>query len=224
MRRAERLFRMVQELRARDVTRACDLARTLEISLSTVYRDIAHLQGSGLPIEGEAGVGYLLRPGFDLPGLTFTHDQLDALALGLAFAQRTGDADLARAASEVRATLQAALPDPKARRLADAPLFSLHPRRQDAGPLALLRRAIRLRQVVAFDYATPGQASGPRRLRPLAIWDMPGGFMVSGWCEMRADFRTFRADRITQLAATGAQFTPDAQTDLAAFLSRESCG
>ena len=83
MRRAERLFRLIQELRSRNIARAQDLAETLEVSLSTIYRDIAHLQASGLPIDGEAGVGYLLRDGFDLPNITLTHDQLDALALGL---------------------------------------------------------------------------------------------------------------------------------------------
>ena len=85
MRRAERLFRLVNEMRSRDVCTAQDLAQALEVSLSTIYRDVAHLRGSGLPIEGEAGVGYIQRPGFDLPAMTFTHDQIDALAVGLAF-------------------------------------------------------------------------------------------------------------------------------------------
>ena len=86
MRRAERLYRLVDELRTRRVTRAAELAAVLEVSPRTVYRDIAHLQASGLPIAGEAGVGYLLSPGFDLPPVTFTHDQLEALAVGLAMA------------------------------------------------------------------------------------------------------------------------------------------
>ena len=91
MRRAERLFRIVSELRARGVCRAEDLARHFEISVRTVYCDIAHLQGSGLPIEGEAGIGYLLRPGFDLPAMTFTFEQLDALAISLSFVEAAGD-------------------------------------------------------------------------------------------------------------------------------------
>ena len=109
MRRAERLFRLVNEMRSLGTCRAGDLARRLEVSQRTVYRDIAHLQASGLPIDGEAGVGYVLRPGFDLPSVTFTHDQLDALAVGLALAQSMDDPSLAAAAREVRAKLQAGL-------------------------------------------------------------------------------------------------------------------
>ncbi len=108
MRRAERLFRIINEMRTRDVIRGAELAERFEVSLSTIYRDIAHLQASGLPIEGEAGIGYLLRPGFDLPNMTFTHDQVDALAIGLSFVERTGDPALASAAHEVRAMIQAA--------------------------------------------------------------------------------------------------------------------
>ncbi|MEM9505738.1 MAG: HTH domain-containing protein, partial [Cyanobacteria bacterium P01_E01_bin.43] len=91
MRRAERLFRLVALMRANGLSRAEDLADTLEVSVRTIYRDVAHLQGSGLPIEGEAGVGYLLRPGFDLPSMTFTHEQMDALALGLKFVIEAAD-------------------------------------------------------------------------------------------------------------------------------------
>ena len=125
MRRAERLYRLVDELRSRRVTRAGELAAALEVSPRTVYRDIAHLQASGLPIEGEAGVGYLLSPGFDLPPVTFTHDQMDALAVGLAMAASLDDPDLAYAAREARAKLQSALPRPDTRRLLDAPFFAL---------------------------------------------------------------------------------------------------
>ncbi|MFN7598809.1 MAG: helix-turn-helix transcriptional regulator, partial [Cereibacter sp.] len=95
MRRAERLFRLVNEMRTRSVSRAEDLAAQFEVSVRTIYRDIAHLQGSGLPIEGEAGVGYLLRPGFDLPPVTFTHEQIDALAVALSFAESLDDPVLA---------------------------------------------------------------------------------------------------------------------------------
>ena len=152
MRRAERLFRLVNEMRARGVNRASDLAEHFEVSVSTIYRDIAHLQASGLPIEGEAGVGYLLRPGFDLPNVTFTHDQVDALAVGLSFVESTGDPVLATAAREARAKIQAGMPRPEDRRLADAPYFSLQGRNRAPPDVALLRRAIRRRQIVQFDY------------------------------------------------------------------------
>lgn len=223
MRRAERLFRMVNELRSSGVTRASDLAARFEISLSTVYRDIAHLQASGLPIDGEAGVGYVLRPGFDLPNVTFTHDQLDALAVGLAFVERTGDPTLAAAAREVRAKIQAGLPAPEERRLLDAPYYSLH--RRDDGPdaLSVVRKAIRARRVLGLAYRTNDAPAQERQINPLVVWDLPVGWMVAGWCTLRGDFRTFRNDRITALWETGAQFEDHPEQGLAAYMAMEEC-
>lgn len=223
MRRAERLFRLVNEMRTRGVSRAEDLAAAFEVSVSTIYRDIAHLQGSGLPIEGEAGVGYLLRPGFDLPNTAFTHDQIDALALGLAFVERTGDAALASAAREARAKLQAGMPDPAQRRLADAPYFSLQRRSGTDRDAALLRAAIRERRVVRLTYADGTGARSERRVHPLVVWTLPEGWMVSGWCTLRADFRTFRCDRILRLVPTDARFEAEGPRGLAAFMARERC-
>lgn len=223
MRRAERLFRLVNEMRSRGLSRADDLAATLEVSARTIYRDIAHLQGSGLPIDGAAGVGYMLRPGFNLPNSTFTHEQLDALAVGLSFAASLDDPTLAAAAREVRAKIQASLPDPETRRLADAPFLAL--RRTTGGPAhaATLRHAIRKRRVVRLTYADgAGQITG-RSLRPLAIWDMAEGWMVSGWCELRQDFRTFRLDRIERLALTDSVFDDEDGKNLSAFLAKEAC-
>ena len=194
MRRAERLFRLVNEMRTRGVSRAGDLAEHFEVSVSTIYRDIAHLQASGLPIEGEAGVGYLLRPGFDLPAVTFTHDQVDALAVGLSFVESAGDTVLATAAREARAKLQAGMPRPEDRRLADAPYFSLQGRNRATPDVALLRRAIRERQLAQFDYRDGDGNRTGRRVRPLVIWNLTDGWMFSAWCELRQDFRTFRFD------------------------------
>lgn len=223
MRRAERLFRLVNEMRARGVSRACDLAERLEVSVSTIYRDIAHLQASGLPIDGEAGVGYLLRPGFDLPNVTFTNDQVDALALGLSFVERTGDPALAEAAREARAKIQAGMPRPEERMLADAPYFSLAGRTGAMPNLALLRRAIRRRQIAQFDYQDgQGKRTG-RRVRPLVIWNLPDGWMFSAWCELRQDFRTFRLDRMENLALTGERFVEDEAKGLRTFMALERC-
>ena len=223
MRRAERLYRLVDELRSRRVTRAEELAATLEVSPRTVYRDIAHLQASGLPIAGEAGVGYLLSPGFDLPPVTFTHDQLEALAVGLAMAASLDDPDLALAAREARAKLQTALPRPETRQLLDSPFFSL--RRTTGAPshAALVRRAIRQRRVLLLDYADGTGRSSRRRLWPLAIWAMQEGWMFSGWCELREDFRTWRFDRVQSLTSTTDSFPDDPTRSLSAFLARETC-
>ena len=222
MRRAERLFRLVNEMRSRGVTRAYELAEHFEVSVSTIYRDIAHLQASGLPIEGEAGVGYLLRPGFDLPNVTFTHDQVDALAVGLSFVESAGDPVLATAAREARAKIQAGMPQPEERKLADAPYFSLQGR--NATPnLALLRQAIRQRQIAQFDYRDGYSNQTERRVRPLVIWNLTDGWMLSAWCELRQDFRTFRFDRMTNLAVTGERFDEDEATGLRAFMETERC-
>jgi predicted DNA-binding transcriptional regulator YafY len=223
MRRAERLFRLVNEMRARGHCRADDLARALEVSRRTVYRDIAHLQGSGLPIEGEAGVGYVLRPGFSLPSLTFTHEQLDALAVALSFAERVDDPALAQAAREVRAKLQASLPEPELRRLVDAPYFSLSRKTGAADHAARLRVAIRLRRMVWLAYVDAAGAASERRLRPLAVWTFEAGWMVSGWCDLRGDFRTFRLDRIARLEVLEERFAPDEAKGLRAFLAAEVC-
>ncbi len=223
MRRAERLFRLVNEMRTRDVSRACDLAERLEVSVSTIYRDIAHLQASGLPIDGEAGVGYLLRSGFDLPNVTFTSDQVDALALGLSFVERTGDPALAEAAREARAKIQAGMPRPEERRLADAPYFSLAGRTGAMPILALLRRAIRQRRIAQFDYQDGQGVQTGRRVHPLVIWNLPDGWMLSAWCELRQDFRTFRLDRMQDLALTGETFVEDEAKGLRTFMELERC-
>jgi len=221
MRRAERLFRLVNELRTRSVTRAEDLAKHFEVSIRTIYRDLAHLQASGLPIEGEAGVGYLLRPGFDLPSVTFTHEQVDALAIGLSFVESLDDPTLADAAREVRAKIQANMPRPETRKLADAPYFSFP--RTTGGPAhaTTIRTAIREQTVLELLYDDGQGQHSHRRVRPIAIWTLPAGWMFSAWCELRRDFRTFRLDRIAWLSATRECFEVDGSTSLQAFLKAE---
>ena len=223
MRRAERLFRLVNEMRARGHSRAHDLAEHLEVSVSTIYRDVAHLQASGLPIEGEAGVGYILRPGFDLPNVTFTFDQIDALAMGLSFVERTGDPALAAAAAEARAKIQASLPQPEERQLSDAPFFNLQAKSGPASHAALLREAIRKRQVVQFSYQNADGEKSIRQVHPLVVWTLDEGWMFSAWCQLRQDFRTFRHDRISNMTLTGEVFENDETTGLQAFMALEEC-
>lgn len=219
MRRAERLFRLVNELRARGVCRAEDLAAYFEISVRTVYRDIAHLQASGLPIEGEAGVGYLLRPGFNLPPLTFTFEQLDALAIGLSFVEVAGDTSLSLAAREVRAKVQAALPEPDQRKLENAPLFASRRKGRATPILKIVRNAIREAKVVRLQYSDANGKVSDRRVRPLAIWSFAEGWLFSGWCELRDDFRAFRLDRIVAIADTGDRFADNPRQNLPAYLA-----
>jgi predicted DNA-binding transcriptional regulator YafY len=219
MRRAERLFRLVSELRSRSVSRAEDLAAYFEISVRTVYRDIAHLQASGLPIDGEAGVGYILRPGFDLPAMTFTFEQLDALAIGLSFVEVAGDASLSQAAQEVRAKLQAALPEPEKRKLENAPLFASRRQGHATPMLKAVRRAIREAEVLRLQYGDGDGKETERRVRPLAIWAFTDGWLFVGWCELRKDFRAFRLDRIVTVEATGEHFVEEPGKGLSTYLS-----
>ena len=219
MRRAERLFRLVNELRARNVSRAEDLAAYFEISTRTIYRDIAHLQASGLPIEGQAGVGYLLRPGFDLPAFTFTFEQLDALAIGLAFVEAAGDTSLSQAAQEVRAKLQASLPEPDKRKLENAPLFASRLAGRAAPIMKIIRRAIRERTVLSLQYGDVAATVTTRRVRPIAIWAFTDGWLFAAWCELRCDFRAFRLDRISAIEETGEHFADTPGQNLQAYLA-----
>lgn len=219
MRRAERLFRLVNKLRSRSVSRAEDLAAYFEISVRTVYRDIAHLQASGLPIDGEAGVGYILRPGFDLPAMTFTFDQLDALVMGLAFVEVAGDSSLSQAAKEVRAKLQASLPKPDQRKLENAPLFASRRDGRAAPITKIVRRAIRESKVLKLEYKDESGSLSNRRVRPLAIWAFTDGWLFAGWCELRNDFRAFRLDRIAAIKETGDGFVDNPSQNLQAYFA-----
>jgi predicted DNA-binding transcriptional regulator YafY len=185
----------------------------------TVYRDIVHLQASGLPIEGEAGVGYILRPGFDLPAMTFTFEQLDALAIGLSFVEAAGDTSLSQGAREVRAKLQASLPEPEKRKLENAPMFASRRQGRADTKLKIVRLAIRETKVLRLIYADAEAVQSDRRVRPLAIWAFTEGWLFVGWCELRKDFRGFRLDRISMIEETGERFTDDPDKNLAYYLS-----
>ena len=169
-------------------------------------------------------MGYILRPGFDLPAMTFTFEQLDALAMGLSFVEAAGDLALSRAATEVRAKLQAALPDPEERRLENAPFFASR-RDGRAAPIAkLVRRAIRETQVLHLRYKDRDDALSSRRVRPLAIWAFSDGWLFAGWCELRNDFRAFRLDRIATVEETGDRFSNEPDRNLQAYLAAKFPG
>ncbi len=222
MRRADRLFRLIGLMRAQDLTRAEDLATALEVSVRTIYRDIAHLQGSGLPIEGAAGIGYLLRPGFDLPAMTFTHEQLDALALGLKFVEEAGDRGMVMAAKEVRAKLENVLPEGSKSILSKAPFFAARRGFRAPAFAALLRRAIRERLTLNITYRQPEAAATSRHVRPLSLTVFSEGWMMAAWCELREDFRYFRLDRIIEVSPSGRTFPIDPAKSLTAFRQQKA--
>ena len=209
MRRAERLIRIVQALReaAPGAVTAHELGHKFEVSERTIYRDIAHLIGSGAPIDGEAGVGYVLRPGFDLPPLTFSYEQLDALALGARLVKATGDKDLAAAAAEALAKIEHALPDTHRQRLRSTPLFASFldetVRPEAFGPV---RNAIANKRKLRVVYKSLSDELSKRVIRPLALTCFGRVWLLSAWCELRQDFRHFRTDRIEKLTVLAESF------------------
>lgn len=206
MPRSSRLFEIIQILRtAEGPVTAADLSDELEVSVRTIYRDIAALQGMRTPIEGEAGMGYLMRKGYDLPPLNFDTDEVEALRVALAMLARTGDSALQRAAQRVCGKIDA-LHGP-----ADwleivpwgAPSDDSAP---DCVSKALLRSAIREECKLELLYRDEHNTETRRVVRPLVLIYHLNCVMLAAWCETRATFRHFRADRIWECALTGADF------------------
>lgn len=174
------------------------MAEELEISLRTLYRDIADLITDGVPIRGEAGVGYILGEGYDLPPLMFSADELEAVMLGLRWVMRRGDNDLRRAAQDSVAKIGAILPKDLKPSLFDAGLLAppAYSSFSDAVDVAALRRAIREQRKVAVKYADENGAITERKIWPIAISYFDAQRIIIGWCELRQDFRHFRTDRM----------------------------
>ena len=213
MRRADRLFRIVQMLRSGRLKTAAALAERLQVSERTIYRDIRDLQLNGQPIEGEAGVGYTLRREFDLPPLMFTPEEITALVLGARLVQAWGGAESVAAANTALARIEAVLPPELAARLDAIALYApgykmsnAHRRLLDRLHAACLGKTVlRFRYTRLADEATQAET---RKVRPLALTFWSGVWTLAAWCETRNDFRTFRIDRIEQLDETGIVFKP----------------
>jgi predicted DNA-binding transcriptional regulator YafY len=201
VRRADRLFQIIQFIRGRRVTTAAELARALEVSERTVYRDVRDLILSGVPIEGEAGVGYMLRRGFDLPPLMFTRDEVEALVLGTRVVSSWADSGLGRAAEAALSRIAAALPDDLQSRLLESRLFApgFHVRADVMERLGILREATSSRRKVWLAYADAENQRSERNVRPLGLSFFGATWMLTAWCELRDDFRNFRLDRVQQL-------------------------
>jgi predicted DNA-binding transcriptional regulator YafY len=208
MRRADRLFRIILLLaRGRAVT-ASRLAETLEVSERTVYRDMADLIASGVPIDGAAGVGYLMRRGFHLPPLMFDAEELAALALGSRMVQGWGDRALGQAAARALLKIESVVPPALHDRLNSATLVvpNFHVPTAMVAPLGLLRQAIEALCKVGMDYRRADGETSQRVVHPLGLFFWGGTWTLAAWCEMREDFRTFRLDRIAGLRMLDERF------------------
>ncbi len=211
MRRADRLFRLIQFLRTRrHAATASDIAATLEVSVRTVYRDVADLMASGVPIDGEPGVGYLMRSGYDLPPLMFDVEEIEALVLGAKIVSQWSDPELAAAAGRALDKITAALPDRLRGELLNTALFAPPSRMRLAfsADLGALRRAVRKRNKVYFCYVNEQGKQSDRTVWPLGLAFYGPVWILMSWCELRDDFRTFRIDRMTD-----AQILADSYAD-----------
>jgi predicted DNA-binding transcriptional regulator YafY len=219
MRRADRLFRLVQVLRARRFATARTLAEALEVSERTVYRDVRDLSLSGVPIEGEAGVGYALRRDFDLPPLMFDYEEIEALTAGARMVQAWSSPKLAKAAQAALDKIAAALPADKRIAMDRTRLYapSFHVDRELGKVLDTMREAIVEGRRLAFDYKDESRQPSQRTVRPLGLYFWGQRWTLAAWCEMREDFRNFRLDRVAG-AAIGARFPDEPGKRLDDFL------
>lgn len=222
MRRADRLFQIVQLIRGRRLTTASFLAQRLEVSERTVYRDVADLQHQGVPIEGEAGVGYRLGAGFELPPLMFTQDEASALVAAARLAQSWVDPAMARDIEAALGKILSVLP-PAARASAEAiALYAPALALDDATRMRLqtLREAVQARQKLRLVYRDASEAPSQRTVRPLGCFYWGKVWTLSGWCELRNDFRGFRVDRIDAVEVLPERFRDEAGKTLMDMLRK----
>ncbi|MBV2144748.1 YafY family transcriptional regulator [Falsochrobactrum sp. TDYN1] len=219
MRRADRLFQIVQHLRGGRLVTAHQLAGRLEVSERTIYRDIADLQSTGVPIDGEAGVGYILRQGFELPPLMFTRDEIVALVAGARLIRAWGGVSMARGAEEALVKIEAVLPKQERARITGTQIhspsasISVSERRI----IDAVERAVDQSNVLNIRYRDLELKESERDIRPLGLWFWGKVWTVIGWCELRDAFRTFRTDRILEANDAGRHFRAERGKTLTDF-------
>ncbi len=225
MRRADRLFQLVQLIRGRRLSTAAFLAARLEVSERTVYRDVADLQHQGVPIEGEAGVGYRLGQGFELPPLMFTQDEARALVAAVRMAQAWLDPALAResetALSKILSVLPAGVRAGAEGLALYAPLPAIGPQTQQTlQTLQAVREAVHAQRKLQLLYRDLSGEASERCVRPLGCFFWGKVWTLAAWCELRQDFRSFRVDRIDNMVSLDQTFRNEPDKSLAEMLRR----
>lgn len=211
MRPADRLFRIIQLMRStgRAMT-AAEIAEKMEVAPRTIYRDMEHLMASGAPIDGERGVGYLLREAFDAPPLTFTFEQLEALAFGIRAVEMLGDPRLGQAAREARDKMMGILPPEHAARLKAAPIHAFRGHAQPTPPECLgdVRAALSVNRKAWIAYHSLVGERSQRVVWPLALVNFGPIWVMTAWCETRNAFRDFRLDRVEDWKVLSERYEP----------------
>jgi predicted DNA-binding transcriptional regulator YafY len=205
----------------RPVTAAA-LARELEVTVRTVYRDVATLQARRVPIEGAAGLGYVLRRGFDLPPLMFTTEEIEAIVVGARLIHRTGDVGLQEAAAKVLSKVEVVLPEALRSHLA-TPTALVSGRgapKPEVANLSVIRAAIRDERKLRIGYANEQGQQSSRTIWPIAVAYYVEATLISAWCELRDDFRHFRADRVRALAVLDEGYPVPGRTLRTRWLER----
>lgn len=223
MRRADRLFLIIHALRGRRTAlQARQLADTLGVSLRTVYRDVADLQLSGVPIEGEAGVGYVLRKGSDIPPLMFNAEELEALVVGTRFVRAFAGERLAEGAQAALLKIEAVLPAELRERASHtrifAPIWRDEHKAAFATRLDHLHACITGNRVLRLSYRDESGRPSERDIEPLCLAFWGGAWTLGAWCRLREGFRNFRPDRIDDCEETGQRFEDCAGRNLASYL------
>jgi predicted DNA-binding transcriptional regulator YafY len=206
VRRADRLYRLTDYLRARRLTTAQWLSARLEVSVRTVYRDIADLIRAGVPIEGAPGVGYSLSRRMDLPPLMLDRAEVEALALGLRFTQALGDEPTAAAAERAQAKLRALVPGVLAERMRSLPAYVTRRAARSAARFAELPALIEDRRVLRLNYRDESGQDTEREVWPLGAICSSHAWSLVAWCELRNAFRAFRLDRIGSVVETPRRY------------------
>ncbi|WP_299612176.1 YafY family protein [uncultured Tateyamaria sp.] len=211
MRRTDRLFDIIQILRDGKLHKAQDIADICEVSVRTIYRDMDTLVASGVPVQGERGVGYMITEAISLPPLTLTTEELEALNLGMAIVAEAADDTLKSAARTLADKIDAALPE---RTVAEAEKwkFAVYPFADAVRGFAqmpTLRAAIRARQKLRLTYHSKGDRITTRTIRPLHMEYWGRVWTLTSWCEMRNDFRVFRVDLIQSAEALPEMFVDE---------------
>lgn len=225
MRRADRLFQIVQLIRGRRLTTAAFLAERLEISPRSIYRDIAALQAQGVPIEGEAGVGYRMRRGFDLPPLMFDAREAQALVACVRIAQPRIDTALAACADDALAKILAVLPAAERAAAESVSVFAppVGPDAQTRSRLQQLRQATEQRIKLRLTYLDLKDDASVRTVRPLGCFYWGQVWTLAAWCESREDFRNFRVDRIRDIDVLDARFRDESGRTLPDLMRLYDC-